>query len=421
MVRSAPARADDDADAGSRPSRARRGGRLRRVLMRLLAIALAVLLTLGVVEVVFRLLGYEAVYDVYSSPEAFLREDPVLGWSLTPGARGEFVGPRPFPITFRADVRVNSLGLRGPEIPPLPPEGLRVLVLGDSWTAGFEVPEDRTYSALLAGMLTERLGVPVQVLNAGVRGYGTDQALLAYRERLRALDPDLVLHHTTGNDPDDNVVLHRMRRVFSKPAFALTSGGEPRLVGHPVPEYPQCSEFRVVDGEPTRVDGLRGRVFCRLQTGLADHSAFFSFVTRRLQGNPDLLEALYGLGGAGEEGEDGAPSPDPGETGGAPAAEPELAYPYRLTTRLIQELAREAEADGARFALAGVAWDLERLDVRALEGEDIPLLRIESAIADEERVLIPNDGHPNEAGHREIAEVLLPDLVRLLRPMTADR
>src|SRR5918997_5048036 len=287
-----PSPADGEDGSGARPSL---GRRLRRGGLKLALAALSVLVTLGVVEGVFRLLGYDPVYDVYSQPEEFFRADPVLGWSFTPGARDEYVGPRPFPVEFRTDVRINSLGLRGPELDSVPAGGLRVLVLGDSWVAGLEVPEDRTYSAVLADELTDRLGVPVQVVNAGVRGYGTDQAWLLYRERLRQLEPDLVVYHTTGNDPEDNMVVHRMHRVFSKPAVVIDGDGGVRPVGRPVRSHPQCSEHRVVDGEIRRIDGRRARALCSVQTRLSDHSAFFSFVTERIRGNPDLVRRLYGL------------------------------------------------------------------------------------------------------------------------------
>ena len=388
------------------------------------------MLTLGAVELVFRVLGYRPVYDEYSSPDEFFRHDPDLGWSFAPGSDGEYVGPRPFPVEYRTDVRINSLGLRGPEVAPVPPGGLRVLVLGDSWTAGLEVPEDRTYSSLLAEGLSDRLGLPVQVLNAGVRGYGTDQALLSYRERLRTLDPDVVLFHTTGNDPDDNTVVHRMRRVFSKPAFVLGSDGDLRLVGQPVHRYPQCSEYRVVDGEIHRVDGRRARTFCSLQTRLSDHSAFFSFVTERLQGNPDLVRRLYGLGSpsdASPPDDQGTPStaasatvPSNGPTSAPTAGEaaprppaggaPGLDYAHRLTSALILALGEDVQTDGARFVLIGRDADLAALDVTAFDRAGIETVGIEGALTDPSRVLIPNDGHPNELGHERIAELLAGEL-----------
>ncbi|HEX6237046.1 MAG TPA: SGNH/GDSL hydrolase family protein [Acidimicrobiales bacterium] len=419
-------------DQGATPPQPRRR-RIRRVALKLGIALLSVVLTLGAVEIVFRLLGYQPVYDVYSSPDEFFRHDPAIGWSLTPGAEGVFVGPRPFPIEYRTRIRVNSLGLRGPDLGRVPPEGLRVLVLGDSWVAGFEVDEDRTYTSRLERALTDRLGVPVQVINAGVRGYGTDQALLLYRERLRDLEPDLVIHHTTGNDPDDNTLLHRMRRVFSKPAFALGADDRVRLVGQPVDRYPRCSEYRLVDGDVRRMDGRRARSLCWLQTRLSDHSALFSFITERLQQNPELVEKLYDLGTPTDTGEamegDGAPPPlaadgeaaAPAPSGGRSAtdggaagaghaelavAAPALDHPHRLTSVLVRQMAEDVRADGAGFVLIGQDGDLGALDLAAFDREMIQVVRIDEALEEPGEVLIPNDGHPNELGHERIAALL---------------
>ena len=229
-----------------------RNRRLGTLLLVLTSFALAG----GLAELGLRLAGYAALYDVYSKPELFWQHDPRLGWSLEPGARGRYVGPRPFPIEFDTTVEINSLGLRGPELPRREAGELRVLFLGDSVVAGLEVEQQETFVALLEAQLQRRMGRPLHVINAGVRGYGTDQSLLWYRERGRALAPDLVALVFSANDFDDNVTLHRARRPFGKGAFALRSTGALELVGVPVPQYPLCSAWILGPGyEPTRVDG----------------------------------------------------------------------------------------------------------------------------------------------------------------------
>ena len=60
---------------------------------------------------------------------------------------------------------------------------LVAMVLGDSAVAAFEVAYAETFVAQLERKLTHKLGLPVRVINAGVRGYGTDQDYLYYRER----------------------------------------------------------------------------------------------------------------------------------------------------------------------------------------------------------------------------------------------
>ncbi len=140
-------------------------------------------------EAIARMSGYEPIFDVYSKPSLFWRHDPLLGWSHEPLASGTHVGPRPWPIEFRSSIEINSAGLGGPEIPEPVEGGLRLLILGDSLVAGFEVAYEDTYAFLVGGRLERSFGRPVQVINAGVRGYGMDQSLLFFRESaiLRAM------------------------------------------------------------------------------------------------------------------------------------------------------------------------------------------------------------------------------------------
>jgi lysophospholipase L1-like esterase len=447
---------------------------VRKLAFRLLAVTIAVAVTLGVVEAAFRILGYQTLYHVYANPDDFYVADAKVGWAYRPGATGEFVGPLPYPVTFRTHVRINSLGLRGPEPTPVPRGGLRVLALGDSWTSGLEVAENETYSAVAAGLLSQRLGVPVQVINAGVRGYGTDQAWLLYQERLKTLHPDVVVYYLTGI-ADRNVALHQMRRVFGKPAFVLGPGNSLHLIGQPVPDYPRCSEYRVADGVERRIDGGLARPICWLQMNLANHSAFFSFVIQRIQGNPTLIKALRRLGTYDEADQSvpaagpaassvppppaGAPDsaapipmaaatpvPGPASPPGpasahAPAApsplaaaptdpvtppdsaplpaSPPLDYAHRLTSALVSAMAEDVRHDGARFVLAGEDADMQALDLAALERQGIPLVHIDSDFG-QDRV-VPNDGHPNALGHHFIGGLLADQIEPLLREVMASR
>jgi hypothetical protein len=397
-------------------------------------------------EIVFRIAGYQPIYSVYSKPELFWKHDARLGWTLQPGASGTYVGPRPFPVEFRAKVRINSLGLRGGEVTPVPPGGHRVLVLGDSQAAGFEVAEDQTYAALAGQQLTSRLGAPVQVVNGGVRGYGTDQSSLWYEEHGRDLHADVVVFHATGNDPEDDTTLHRMRRPFGKAAYVPGPDGALHTVGTPIPHYPLCSAYRVdAQFHVVRIDGTKARTFCWLQTRLADHSAFLTFLSTRIERNPRLVKALYGLGTPDEQarpiappaGPAGAPapsappppapagsaappsaapaSPSPLLDGQVPAVNPALDYAHRLTSILILHLASEVRHDGGRFVLLIDAADLAPLDESAFRAAGIEIVRANEALAaDQTPFRFPNDGHLNVEGHRRLAafltERLEPDL-----------
>lgn len=351
--------------------------------------------TLVLAEIGLRLAGYQAIYSVYSKPSLFWEHDALLGWSHTPGASGHYVGPRPWPIEFDAPVRINSIGLRGPEVPPREPGELRVLLLGDSVVVGFEVPYDETFGALLQQRLAARLPRPVRVVNAGVRGYGTDQAYLYLRERGVKLEPDVVVFVHSNNDFENNRTLHRMRRPFGKPAFALEEGGRLVLRGSPVPRYPLCSAW-TLNGrfEPVRGDGRATRLVCRIQLGFADHSALFSFVTLRIRQNPALLERLYRLGA-------------PTVAGASAAGDASV----RLTGRLIQALGEVSHAHGAAFLAVlterqGPLFDREAL-ARAGVRTEILLDGVVPG-GDPAAIRWQRDSHFNSRGHRLVAEFLEP-------------
>ncbi|MDQ4065163.1 MAG: SGNH/GDSL hydrolase family protein [Actinomycetota bacterium] len=372
--------------------------RIVDVLLKKLGLVVVVsIATLLVCELGFRIAGFQPLYSVYSKPEIFWRHDPLLGWSLEPNSEGTYVGPRPFPILFRSSIRTNSLGLRGPEVADVPEGGIRVLVLGDSMTAGFEVEESATYSAHAEERLRTLADVPVQVVNGGVRGYGTDQVYLLFRDRLRELDPDIVVYHTTANDPDDVVTLHRARRPFGKAAFALRDDGALDTVGHPIPRYDLCSSVRLDKSySVTRVDTFKSRALCNLQTRLADHSALFSFISTRLAQNPGALQRIYRLGG------DAPPAEMP-------------AHARRLTRALIRHLQADAERGGARFVLLAQQVDLDAIELTDI-GPDGTIVYLDAALGARpgDEVRFPVDGHYNEEGHRLVGELLARELAQAI-------
>jgi GDSL-like Lipase/Acylhydrolase family len=416
---------------------------LKKLPKKLGLLALAVVITLAALEGVFRLFGYRPLYDEYSKPDAFFVHDRVLGWTNKPGAHDEFVGPVPFPVEFRTSIRINSLGFRGGEIKDVPPGGRRVVVIGDSQAAAFEVPERQTYEALLQRRLTDALGTPVQVINAGVRGYGTDQELLEYEKQIRQLHPDVVVLHFSANDADDNTTLHRTRRPFGKAAFALHSDGSLQLVGTPVRDYGQCSAYRLDETfHVHRVDSLRSRSFCWVESRLTDRSALFSFITTRIRTNPTLLDWFHGLGSPGDQeaaapphpapekktrsssapntvnpapppSTEAAPAPTTGERGAATVQGTD--YRNVLTSQLILRLASEVHQDGAQLVIATQDIDLAGLDVGAFEQQGINIVRVDQALGpNQDAFRFANDGHFNARGHRAVASSLLRPLAYLL-------
>jgi len=89
-----------------------------------------------------------------------------------------------------AHVSVNSDGLRGkPITKPKPPGTRRIIIIGDSSVYGHGIDDSATFCSLL----DERLGPSIEVINAGVPGYSTEQSLNLLSMRLWALQPDLLI------------------------------------------------------------------------------------------------------------------------------------------------------------------------------------------------------------------------------------
>ena len=102
--------------------------------------------------------------------------------------------------------RINGQGLRADRdfAYPKPPGLLRIVSIGDSFTAGYEVEAEDCFNSVMERELRE-LGYEVEVLNAGVSGYGNAEACAYLERELLKYDPDLVLLSFFNNDLVDNV------------------------------------------------------------------------------------------------------------------------------------------------------------------------------------------------------------------------
>jgi len=151
----------------------------------------------------------------------FAAYDPVRGWALKPGIRD-------MKVYDGTILSTNSKGIRGETEYSYArvPGKQRILLLGDSFTFGAEVPDEETYAHLLAGSLPS-----TEVLNLGVQGYGHDQMLLYLREEGVKYRPDIVMVGFTYID-----VYRNIERFFAyaKPEFQWESGGY-QLTDVPVP------------------------------------------------------------------------------------------------------------------------------------------------------------------------------------------
>ncbi len=125
--------------------------------------------------------------------------NPHLLWELAPGD---------WPVEG-GRAHINALGMR--DIDRGPPTRRRALVLGDSSIFGFGVDQDEVFTHLLE----ERLGA--DVINAGVPGWSTVQAINMLELRGLALQPDLLIIASLWSDNNfdqfvDSEVITAVRR-----------------------------------------------------------------------------------------------------------------------------------------------------------------------------------------------------------------
>lgn len=173
----------------------------RRLLLAGLALIVAIIGLFSLVELVLWAAGVESIAQRQralsepqdSSERTAITQSPTFGWAPRPGAR-ETIGGVMYSI--------NSLGFRGEELPQQKPErSLRILCLGDSCTYGLMVSADDAYPAVLERLLADRLAPrQVEVINGGVLGYSSLQALILLQEKGFALQPDIVTVGVGFND-----------------------------------------------------------------------------------------------------------------------------------------------------------------------------------------------------------------------------
>lgn len=151
--------------------------------------------------------------------------DPELGWTIRPQGRTE-EQQKGKTIVFAA----NSLGLRSlpsEVLTPKPAGTRRIVVFGDSLAHGDELAFEDTWTK----RLEDRLGPPFEVWNAGVPGYGTDQAFLRARKLLPLLSADIAILTIYRQNLTRNLTFFRAFQnpttgiPWSKPRFVISGDG----------------------------------------------------------------------------------------------------------------------------------------------------------------------------------------------------
>lgn len=189
---------------------------MRKFAKNALVVLISTVISLAMAEGALRVLGHRDSGSTFTA-------DPLLGWSLRPGARAwEMDEGQAWSV-------INSHGYRDRERSLAKPPGVfRVAVLGDSYTEARQVDMATVFTALAEAELN-RLHCcqnrTVEVLNFGVGGFGTGQELLQLRERVWPFSPDLiVLQVFMGNDIFNNSRALNISGTDISPYFLLKDG-----------------------------------------------------------------------------------------------------------------------------------------------------------------------------------------------------
>jgi lysophospholipase L1-like esterase len=134
----------------------------------------------------------------------------------------------------------NSRGFRGPEIAVPKEEGtFRIIAMGASSTYGWRMASYATaWPAQLQRILREQYGYSqVEVINAGVDGYSSHEALVVLSFRLLELEPDMIILYYGVTDinlrllhPDDYTGLNLRRNLVDMTPAPLPSSALYRFI-----------------------------------------------------------------------------------------------------------------------------------------------------------------------------------------------
>ncbi len=289
---------------------------------------------------------------------------PCLDGPTNPGKR-VFLKQRnfvPLCILIKKDCETGSTRIRGQV------NIKRILVIGDSFAWGYGVEETQRFSQLL------ETSMGVEVINAGVSGYSTDQELLWLKGEGIKYETDLVILVFAGNDIGDNDQ-QLVSTIYYKPQF-VREEGHLILKGYPVPKT-----------------GPEGRFVY----SISQRSALAYFLVRRYF---DLHSFYSNLKNNSDTVSASAASISPAKDS------------FGLSIALLDEVRKTADSMGAKFMIVATdRWwndpsgETYKDFIDTLQTEGYLVLDVESMPGfDPGEMLIPNDGHWSSAGHEFVAK-----------------
>lgn len=123
--------------------------------------------------------------------------------------------------------RTNSDAFRGNEL--IPNADKRIIVYGDSNIHARFSTDDNTYPGKLSSFLNDDASAEIEVVNAGIVGFGPDQSVLRLEKEFEQFNPDLiVLHVLAGNDYGD-IIRNRLFELNDSNQLIETGFRDPNI------------------------------------------------------------------------------------------------------------------------------------------------------------------------------------------------
>ena len=168
----------------------------------------------------------------------FFQFNSMLGHFHKPNSKGYWYR---YDNGIKFYVTINNFGFS--DLPrKVEKERPRIAFIGDSITEFWETNEQDRGQYVMEKLL----GKKFEVLNFGVRGYGTDQSYLLLKNVGIYFSPDIIVYLFCINDINDNAISHHSGPAgFHKPYFVLDQQlpSGLRLKGYPIPENKKSYSF----------------------------------------------------------------------------------------------------------------------------------------------------------------------------------
>jgi len=192
-----------------------------KFLQSLLLSAFVLILVFFIAEIALRVVSANLmIFDI----EMYKYAKQLKRRSNIPGLNHEHI-PNSSAKLMGVDFKTNNLGLRDSDIPEKKNLGeYRVLVLGASITMGWGVPFEKVFTELLQ----EELSIPskqirkLNIINGGVANYNATIEAISLEKLFKEVKPDAVLLHYFLRDaeiiPDENqpwIISHSYLAAFS--------------------------------------------------------------------------------------------------------------------------------------------------------------------------------------------------------------